>query len=46
MFWIVANGKDQIVSEHVVDNSQDTLLTRGKTALVANIVVEGVMMKE
>jgi hypothetical protein len=46
IFWIVTNGKYQIVSEHALDNSQDTLLTQGKTALVANIVAEGVMMKE
>jgi hypothetical protein len=34
MFWIVTNGKYQIVSEHALDNSQDTLLTHGKNCII------------
>jgi hypothetical protein len=46
MFWIIINGKYQIINDHALNNFQDIVLTLGTSALVANITVEGVMMKE
>jgi len=36
----------RIVGENVLKNSQDTVLTSNTTTLMANIVAQGVMMKE
>jgi hypothetical protein len=46
MFWTITNGKYQIVGEHVLNNFLDTILTLGTIASMANIVAEGVVMKE
>jgi hypothetical protein len=46
MFWIVLNGRYQIVNKHAFNNSQDIVLTLGITALMANIATKGVVMKE
>lgn len=46
MFWMVTNGKYRIVDEHAFNNFQDIVLTLGRTTLMANIVAEGIMMKE
>jgi len=44
--WTITNDMYQIVNKNVFNNSQDIVLTSGTTTLVANIVVEGVLMKE
>ncbi len=46
MFWIVTNGKYHIVGKHALNHFQDIVLTSGTIASMANIVVEGVAMKE
>jgi hypothetical protein len=46
MFWMVTNGRYQIINKHVLNNSQDIVLTPSTTALMANIIAEGVLMKE
>ncbi len=46
MFWTVTNGKYQMVDENVINNFQNIVVTLGTTALVANIVVGGIMMEE
>jgi hypothetical protein len=46
MFWIITNNKYQIVGENVFNNFQDIVLTLGTTTSVANIITEGVLMKE
>jgi hypothetical protein len=46
MFWTITNGRYRIVSEHALNNFQDTVLTPCITTSMANIVVKGVMMKE
>jgi hypothetical protein len=46
MFWIVLNGRYQIVNKHAFNNSQDIVLTLGITSLVASIATKGVVMKE
>ncbi len=46
MFWIVTNGKYRIIDKNVFNNYQDIVVTSGTIALVASIVVEGILMKE
>jgi hypothetical protein len=46
MFWIVTNGKYQIIGKNVFNNFQNIVLTLGTIASVTNIVAKGVMMKE
>jgi hypothetical protein len=46
MFWIFTNGKYRIINKNVFNNSQDIVVTLGIVALVANIVVKGILMKE
>jgi hypothetical protein len=46
MFWTVTNGKYQIIHEHAFNNSQDIILTLRIAALVANITMKDVVMKE
>jgi hypothetical protein len=38
MFWMVTNGKYQIVDEHALNNFQDIVLTSSTIASMANIV--------
>jgi hypothetical protein len=38
MFWMVTNGKYQIIDEHALNNFQDIALTSGTNALMANII--------
>jgi hypothetical protein len=40
MFWMVTNGKYQIVSEHALNNFQDIVLTPATVASMANIVAK------
>lgn len=46
IFWTVTNGKYQIINEHALKNSQDIVLTLGTITSLANIAMEGIMMKE
>jgi len=46
MFWIINKVMYQVVGENVLNNFQDIVLTSSITTLVANIIVQGVMMKE
>jgi len=46
MFWIVTNGKYRIIDKKMFNNSQDTIVTPGIVALVANITAEGILRKE
>jgi hypothetical protein len=46
MFWMATNGRYWIVGKHALNNSHDIILKHGTTALVANVVVKGVVMKE
>ncbi len=46
MFWTVTNGKYQMVDKNVINNFQYIVVTLGTTALMANIVVGGIMMEE
>jgi hypothetical protein len=46
MFWIVTNGRYRIIGENVLNNTQNTIVTLGKTTSVANIVIGGVLIKE
>jgi len=46
MFWIINNDMYRIIGENVLNNYQDIVLTSSTTTLVANIVVQGVMMKK
>jgi hypothetical protein len=46
MFWIVTIGKYWIVGKKVLNNSQGNVVTSGIVASVANIVTEGIMIKE
>jgi hypothetical protein len=38
MFWNIGKGTYQIVGEHVLNNSQDIVVTSSIATLVANIV--------
>jgi hypothetical protein len=46
MFWTINKGRYQIIGKNVLNNSQDTILMLDTTTLVANIIVQGIMMKE
>jgi hypothetical protein len=46
MFWIVTNGRYQIINDNVLNNSQDNVVTLGTATSMANIVVKSVVMKE
>jgi hypothetical protein len=46
MFWIVTNGRYRIINKNVFNNSQDIVLTPNTTTSMANIIVQGVVMKE
>jgi hypothetical protein len=46
MFWIVTNGRYQIVGKNVLSNTQDTVVALGTTTLVANIAMGGNLIKE
>ncbi len=46
MFFIITNGMYRIIGENVFNNSQDIVLTLGTITSVANIVMEGILMKE
>lgn len=46
LFWTITNGKYWIIGKHELNNFQDIVLTLGIVVSMANIVVEGVMMKE
>jgi len=46
MFWIVTNGRYQIVNKHALNNYQYIVLTLGTTTSVVNITEEGIVMKE
>ncbi len=46
MFWMVTNGKYWIVNKYAFNNSQDTILTLVIAALVANITIKDVVIKE
>ncbi len=45
MFWTVIDGKYRIVNEHVLNNSQDNVVTLGIATSMANIVARGHMEK-
>jgi len=45
MFCIVTNGRYWIVDENVFNNSQNIVLTSSMVASMANILVQGVVMK-
>jgi hypothetical protein len=46
IFWIIANGKYQIVEGHVLNNFQDIVQTLNTITSVANIAMKGVVMME
>ncbi len=46
MFWIIINGRYQIIDKHAFNNSQDIVLTPSTIPSVANIALEGVVMKK
>ncbi len=46
MFWIITNGRYQIVSKHSLNNFWDIVLTSDIVISMENIVAKGVVMKE
>jgi hypothetical protein len=46
MFGSINNGRYQIVSDNVLNNLQDNVVTSSTTTSMANIVVRGILMKE
>jgi hypothetical protein len=46
MFWTLNKGRYHIIGKNVLNNYQDIVLTLGKTTSMANIVVQGIVMKE
>jgi hypothetical protein len=45
MFWMVTNGKYQIIGNNALNNFQDIVLTPNIVASMANIAAKSVMMK-
>ncbi len=46
MFWIVTNGKYQIVGKNVHNIFKDIVLTSSTTTSVANIVAKGILKEK
>jgi hypothetical protein len=46
MFWTITNGRYQFIDKHAFNNFQNNVLTLNTIVLVANIVVEGVVIKK